>query len=490
MQGAMAALSPRAFASMRYMPRAPRAHPVATRTSRCNARSKQSTEATDPILSEAAAAAIPVRTRHSVFACPVCGVETSRVSYDSGTTSIRCGDGHAVDVAREGHVNLLAAKKPSGGKKRATGDTAEMVRARRRFLDAGYYSDAAACVASSVAKHLANASRNGEVAGARGESIDGETRVGEHGVREERFESDDGAENAVPDEAQKKPSFARAQRLAANVRKARMVKDIALAERLNESRGLEAIASVRARPLIVDFGCGEGYWLEKIVEETEKTRSDGCNFAGIDASPSACKAAARRLKERAEIAVGDAQRDLPFPDASVDVAVSVFAPRNVEELARVVKRNGVAVVVSPGNEHLREVRSLRETRRLEGFAIIDAVADKRQKVEDIMCGVFPASARAFKASDVAFESADTPEPDARVFELVDDVDVVGTMRVTRDDVAALVGMGPSAFQQPDVKRGDLGVGRETDREDSAFGEDGSRTVDVTKSFVVQTFRRI
>jgi hypothetical protein len=51
-------------------------------------------------------------------------------------------------------------------------------------------------------------------------------------------------------------------------------------------------------------------------------------------------------------------------------------------------------------------------------------------------------------------------------------------------------MGPSAFHQPDVKRGDLGVGRETDREDSAFGEDGSRTVDVTKSFVVQTFRRI
>ena len=48
-------------------------------------------------------------------------------------------------------MNLLAAK--GGGRKRATGDTNEMVQARRRFLDAGHYADAAEIIAEGVARY-------------------------------------------------------------------------------------------------------------------------------------------------------------------------------------------------------------------------------------------------------------------------------------------------------------------------------------------------
>ena len=108
--------------------------------------------------SPSAAAATPVRTTHSAFACPVCGGATRRAVYASGSASLRCAAGHASDVAKEGHVNLLLRRAKGGGftkKKKATGDTNEMVAARRAFLDAGHYAAAAETVAVTVARYLA-----------------------------------------------------------------------------------------------------------------------------------------------------------------------------------------------------------------------------------------------------------------------------------------------------------------------------------------------
>ena len=83
-----------------------------------------------------------MRTTHSAFACPVCGGATRRAVYASGSASLRCAAGHASDVAKEGHVNLLLRRAKGGGdsslKKLATGDTNEMVAARRAFLGAGH----------------------------------------------------------------------------------------------------------------------------------------------------------------------------------------------------------------------------------------------------------------------------------------------------------------------------------------------------------------
>lgn len=63
--------------------------------------------------------------------CPVC-----RLALDRHPGSWSCANGHSFDVAREGYVNLLLAQHKNSPE---PGDSAEMVTARRAFLDAGHY---------------------------------------------------------------------------------------------------------------------------------------------------------------------------------------------------------------------------------------------------------------------------------------------------------------------------------------------------------------
>jgi 23S rRNA (guanine745-N1)-methyltransferase len=79
--------------------------------------------------------------------CPHCGLE---LQLHPGV--LRCGSGHSFDVARQGYVNLLPGRPPTG-----TGDTAAMVAARTSFLSGGHYARfadavvAAMCASAEVA---------------------------------------------------------------------------------------------------------------------------------------------------------------------------------------------------------------------------------------------------------------------------------------------------------------------------------------------------
>lgn len=73
--------------------------------------------------------------------CPVC---RSPLAAEGGT--LRCGEGHAFDVARHGYINLLG-----GGAAAGTADTAEMVTARESFLGARHYEHIAEALAAAIA---------------------------------------------------------------------------------------------------------------------------------------------------------------------------------------------------------------------------------------------------------------------------------------------------------------------------------------------------
>ncbi|MFD2421315.1 putative RNA methyltransferase [Amycolatopsis pigmentata] len=73
-----------------------------------------------------------------------CSVCTACVGLNDRT--LRCERGHSFDLAKQGYVNLLHAKVPSG-----TADTAEMVAARVEFLDGGHYGGLADAVADQAA---------------------------------------------------------------------------------------------------------------------------------------------------------------------------------------------------------------------------------------------------------------------------------------------------------------------------------------------------
>jgi 23S rRNA (guanine745-N1)-methyltransferase len=68
----------------------------------------------------------------SLFICPLC-----RAPLNVQPKSWSCGQGHSFDVAREGYVNLLPVQHKHS---RKPGDNADMVLARRAFLQAGFYA--------------------------------------------------------------------------------------------------------------------------------------------------------------------------------------------------------------------------------------------------------------------------------------------------------------------------------------------------------------
>lgn len=95
-----------------------------------------------------------------VVRCPLCG---QRLAPEGRT--LRCPQRHTFDTAKQGYVGLLG-----GGKRAAPADSADMVRARADFLDAGHYAP--------LATALADAAR--ELCPARGTVLDAGAGTGHY----------------------------------------------------------------------------------------------------------------------------------------------------------------------------------------------------------------------------------------------------------------------------------------------------------------------
>ncbi len=190
-----------------------------------------------------------------MFCCPVCGSALTREAR-----ALRCPAGHSYDLAKEGYVNLLPANHRHSA---SPGDDREMVTARTRFLDGGWYAP--------------------------------------------------------------------------------------LRERL--CRLAEQICG--AGPVLLDAGCGEGYYTAALCETLQR---HGGRTAGVDLSKAAVKRAAKRCPS-AEIAVSSVYR-LPVPTASADLLVNCFSPLAAEEFARVLKPGGTFLYVVPGPRHLWELKTV------------------------------------------------------------------------------------------------------------------------------------
>lgn len=79
-----------------------------------------------------------------LFACPVCmcRLEKEEKRYI-------CPNGHSFDLAKEGYVHLLPSNRMHT---RLPGDGKEMLAARRRILDAGYYEPFSDCLNTLIRK--------------------------------------------------------------------------------------------------------------------------------------------------------------------------------------------------------------------------------------------------------------------------------------------------------------------------------------------------
>ena len=195
----------------------------------------------------------------SVYICPVCGGALLR----DGRV-YKCSLRHSFDVSASGYVNLTP---PSAG---SHGDDAEMVTARRTFLNAGHYEPLADSVCAAI-------------------------------------------ERSVPD-------------------------------------------------TLLDAGCGEGYYTNRICRAFPETR-----VYGIDISKKAAEKAAKLCKN-ALVCVASVYR-MPYADGSFDCAVNIFSPLADDEYRWVIIPGGRLIIAVPGPDQLIELKT----------AVYDTVNVKEEK---------------------------------------------------------------------------------------------------------------
>ena len=107
------------------------------------------------------------------------------------------------------------------------------------------------------------------------------------------------------------------------------------------------------KAVLVDAGCGEGYYTEEL---SRLTAEKGGRAAGVDLSKAAVRRAARRCPG-AEIAVASVYH-MPLEEESVSLLVDCFAPLAVEEFRRVLKPGGTFLYVVPEPRHLWEMKEI------------------------------------------------------------------------------------------------------------------------------------
>jgi 23S rRNA (guanine745-N1)-methyltransferase len=137
----------------------------------------------------------------------------------------------------------------------------------------------------------------------------------------------------------------------------------------------EAVASESERALahgpdgcVLDLGAGTGWYLAGVLD-----RLPGRAGLALDLSKHALRRAAR-AHERIGAVAADAWRPLPVRDAAAALALSVFAPRNGAELARVLVPGGALIVVTPTERHLAQL--------VEAFGLLSVDARKRERLAE------------------------------------------------------------------------------------------------------------
>jgi len=103
--------------------------------------------------------------------------------------------------------------------------------------------------------------------------------------------------------------------------------------------------------VVLDAGCGEGYYLGALVERF------GFEGWGVDISSAAIDAAAR-LYPRVQWVVANADRPMPFAEGGLDLVTSITARKNPEEFHRLLKPGGHLLVVVAHEDDQKELRGL------------------------------------------------------------------------------------------------------------------------------------
>ncbi|MFT4293957.1 MAG: methyltransferase domain-containing protein [Micropruina sp.] len=134
------------------------------------------------------------------------------------------------------------------------------------------------------------------------------------------------------------------------------------------SRGLDAAVPLVGVQTVLEVGAGTGHYLAGLVEDRPPARG-----LALDISRAAARRAAKAHHRVASV-IADVWRGLPVRDASVDVLLCIFAPRNPSEFARVLRPGGRLIVATPTPDHLVELR--------ERYGLLGIEDDKQERLRE------------------------------------------------------------------------------------------------------------
>ena len=99
--------------------------------------------------------------------------------------------------------------------------------------------------------------------------------------------------------------------------------------------------------LVLDAGCGEGYYTNRMANDTRTA-------FGIDLSKSGVEYAAKRAKQTAKNASYAVASifSIPVQNETIDAITNLFAPCAEEEFSRILKPGGYLLLVGAGQQHL------------------------------------------------------------------------------------------------------------------------------------------
>lgn len=156
--------------------------------------------------------------------------------------------------------------------------------------------------------------------------------------------------------------------------------------------------------VVVDLGAGTGHYLARALDALPSSLG-----IAIDSSPAALRRAARS-HDRAAAVGADVWKPLPLKDGVAALMLSVFAPRNPGEMARILAPGGSLLAVTPTNRHLYEL--------VGPLGLLSVPDDKEDRLDAQLGG------------RLALVSRHTIEY---------------AMFLTRDEAGQLARMGPSAW---------------------------------------------
>jgi len=160
----------------------------------------------------------------------------------------------------------------------------------------------------------------------------------------------------------------------------------------------------RGRSPVLEAGSGTGYYLSAVLASDPAIVG-----VGLDISKAAARLCARS-DARIGAVVADVWGRLPLRDRSIEVVLSVFAPRNLGEFARVLQPDGRLIAVTPRPDHLAELRAAHD--------LLDVPGGKAEQLAGAA---------------------------AEFFDLVDTRVVKYRVDATAEVARDLIAMGPNAF---------------------------------------------